>query len=88
MTTTMEPVASTAQREITFLQAVNETLHQEMERDPLDIIRAVLAERAVLSSEGAERVVEEVKREIEEALRFAEASPYPDPSELMTDVYS
>ena len=58
------------------------------ERDPLDIVRAMLAERSILSAEGAERVVEEVKREIEEALRFAEASPYPDPSELLTDVYS
>jgi len=57
-------------------------------RDPLDIIRAVLAERAILSGEGADRVVEEVAREIEEAVRFAEASPYPDPSELLRDVYS
>jgi len=29
-----------------------------------------------------------VRREIEEAIAFAEASPLPDPSDLLTDVYT
>ena len=34
MTTTATDATATGQREITFLQAVNEALHEEMERDP------------------------------------------------------
>jgi len=57
-------------------------------RDPIDIFRAKLAEQGILTAEGAERVVEEVRREIEEAIAFAEASPFPDPADLLKDVYT
>ena len=57
-------------------------------RDPLTILRAVLEQRAILSGTGADRVVDDVRREIEEAVRFAEASPEPDPADLLTDVYT
>ena len=58
------------------------------ERDPIDALRGVLEQRAILSGEGAELVLDEVRREIEEAVRFAEDSPDPQLSELLTDVYS
>ena len=57
-------------------------------RDPIDIFRAKLAEQGILTAEGAERVVEEVRREIEEAIAFAEASPFPDAADLLKDVYT
>jgi pyruvate dehydrogenase E1 component alpha subunit len=58
------------------------------ERDPITTLRAVLQQRAILSGAGADRVLEEVRREVQEAIEFAEHSPYPDVSELLTDVYS
>jgi TPP-dependent pyruvate/acetoin dehydrogenase alpha subunit len=48
----------------------------------------VLAARSILSGEGVDRVIDEVRREIEEAIRFAEEARYPDPAALLTDVYS
>jgi pyruvate dehydrogenase E1 component alpha subunit len=57
-------------------------------RDPIEIMRAMLVEKAITTNESSERIVEEVRREIEEAIEFAEASPQPDPSELLTDVYT
>jgi pyruvate dehydrogenase E1 component alpha subunit len=57
-------------------------------RDPIEIMRAMLIEKAITTNESSERIVEEVRREIEEAIEFAEASPQPDPSELLTDVYT
>jgi TPP-dependent pyruvate/acetoin dehydrogenase alpha subunit len=42
----------------------------------------------VLPSEEAERIQKSVEDRIGEAVRFAEASPLPDPSELTTDVYA
>ena len=58
------------------------------ERDPITALGSVLEERSILSGEASERIVEEVRREIEEAIREAEAAPYPDPAELLTDIYT
>lgn len=57
-------------------------------RDPIDIFRAKLAQEGILTAEGADRIVAEVRREIEEAIAFAEASPDPDPADLLKDVYT
>jgi acetoin:2,6-dichlorophenolindophenol oxidoreductase subunit alpha len=58
------------------------------ERDPITILRGVLDQRAILSGDGADRIDEEVRAQVQEAIAFAEASPYPDRAELLTDVYS
>jgi pyruvate dehydrogenase E1 component alpha subunit len=57
-------------------------------RDPIEIMRALLIEKAITTGESSERIVEEVRREIEEAIEFAEASPQPDPADLLIDVYT
>jgi acetoin:2,6-dichlorophenolindophenol oxidoreductase subunit alpha len=57
-------------------------------RDPIDMFRKVLEERQIISGEGAGRIIEEVRREIEAAVEFAENSPFPDVSELLTDVFT
>ena len=57
-------------------------------RDPLTILRGVLDQRGILSGESADRITEEVQREIEEAIVFAEEAPIPELSELLTDVYT
>lgn len=57
-------------------------------RDPISLFKRVLEDRGLLSNEGSQRIVEEVRREIEEAIQFAEASPYPDPADLLRDVYT
>ncbi|HLF72553.1 MAG TPA: thiamine pyrophosphate-dependent dehydrogenase E1 component subunit alpha [Dehalococcoidia bacterium] len=57
-------------------------------RDPIDILRKALEDKKLLTAEGSERIVEEIRREIEEAVAFAEASPFPDPADLLTDVFT
>lgn len=57
-------------------------------RDPLSILRGVLEQRAILSGESADRITEEVQREIEGAVAFAQEAPEPELSELLTDVYT
>lgn len=57
-------------------------------RDPIEIFRRLLEEKKLLSGEGAERIIEEVRREIEEAVQFAESSPFPDVADLLTDVFT
>jgi pyruvate dehydrogenase E1 component alpha subunit len=57
-------------------------------RDPIAILAGVLEQRAILSGEGAERVKDEVRSQIQEAIRFAEAASEPSTADLLTDVYS
>lgn len=57
------------------------------ERDPLTITLERIKERNLASEEEIKAIDEEVKAQIEECVKFAEESPYPDASELFTDVY-
>ncbi len=57
-------------------------------RDPIQIFREALDGGGILTIEGSQRVIEEVKREIEEAVAYAEASPHPDAADLLKDVYN
>ena len=58
------------------------------ERDPLKLLREKMVERGILSDDAAEKVIAEVQAEIEAAVAFAKDEPFPDSSELLTDVYS
>ena len=57
-------------------------------RDPILSFRNRLIERGVLSEEGVGESDDEVRREIEAAVSFAEESPFPQPEELLSDVYT
>ncbi|MFN8485550.1 MAG: pyruvate dehydrogenase (acetyl-transferring) E1 component subunit alpha [Anaerolineae bacterium] len=56
-------------------------------RDPIALFRQRLIEEGVISERTARKMEDDVRREIEEAVRFAEASPTPPLSALYTDVY-
>ncbi|MBW8825811.1 MAG: thiamine pyrophosphate-dependent dehydrogenase E1 component subunit alpha [Acidobacteria bacterium] len=57
-------------------------------RDPIQALEARLVEAGALSAEEAAAFKAETLAEIDEAIAFAEASPFPDPAELLTDVYT
>ncbi len=57
-------------------------------RDPIPRLRAQLVDRGILSEAEAEAVVTRTRTRLEEAVRFAEESPEPDPSALLEDVYT
>ena len=56
-------------------------------RDPIAIVRDRLMGEGGLDQAGYEALEQDVIAEVEDALKFAEESPDPDPSELWTDVY-
>ncbi|HJN50986.1 MAG: thiamine pyrophosphate-dependent dehydrogenase E1 component subunit alpha [Pseudomonadales bacterium] len=58
------------------------------ERDPLKLLREKMEERSILSAEAADEITAEIQGQIEAAVAFAKEEPFPDPSELLTDVYS
>ena len=63
-------------------------IERHQERDPIKLFTASLKEEGVLSDLEFQKIEVEVKEQVENAVRFAEESPLPDPKELYTDVYA
>jgi pyruvate dehydrogenase E1 component alpha subunit len=65
---------------------------EEMEeyklKDPVETTLEKLKKDFKLSDEEIEKIQDRVKHEVEEAVQFAEESPYPDDSEALKDVYA
>ncbi|MCC6383166.1 MAG: thiamine pyrophosphate-dependent dehydrogenase E1 component subunit alpha [Dehalococcoidia bacterium] len=60
---------------------------QWRKRDPVALLEAHLADAQILSSDDARAVHDEVRAEALAAVAFAESSPFPEPHELLEDVY-
>jgi TPP-dependent pyruvate/acetoin dehydrogenase alpha subunit len=58
------------------------------ENDPIERFRSWLRENASMTDEEEGEIEESVKKVLNEALRRAEDSPLPDPSELLDGVYA
>jgi pyruvate dehydrogenase E1 component alpha subunit len=57
------------------------------QRDPIAYAKGFALENDILTEADLKIIEDKVKVQIKEAVAFAEASPYPDPKELFTDVY-
>ncbi|MEW5936159.1 MAG: thiamine pyrophosphate-dependent dehydrogenase E1 component subunit alpha, partial [Bacillota bacterium] len=63
--------------------------HEEwLGRDPLRRLERKLLELGYATEQDLPEYEKEVVASVEEAVRFAEESPYPDPSEVLEDVYA
>jgi pyruvate dehydrogenase E1 component alpha subunit len=58
------------------------------QRDPITRYEKRLRENHLIDDDWVEQAESEVRGIVDEAIKFADASPYPDPSELYTDVLS
>jgi pyruvate dehydrogenase E1 component alpha subunit len=57
-------------------------------RDPIRILSDLMSQGGYLSDAELEAITTEVVEEVEDAYRFAEESPEPEPGELWEDVYA
>ena len=64
-----------------------EEVEQYKERDPIEVVREKLSKGFGVSEAEIEEIHDRVKLEVEESVRFAEESPWPDDDELLKDVY-
>jgi pyruvate dehydrogenase E1 component alpha subunit len=64
-----------------------EEVSEWMEQDPIEHCLRVIKESKWLTDNQIEEINEWVKKEVEEAVSFAETSPYPEAHELYEDVY-
>jgi len=57
-------------------------------KDPIDIVKKTIIDNKLASDEELETIIKRVMDIVEDSVKFAEESPYPDPSELYKDVYT
>lgn len=57
-------------------------------QDPVEIVKQILLKNKMSTEEEIEQINERINAVVEDAVTFAEESPYPDPSELFKDVYT
>lgn len=65
-----------------------ELLETWARRDPVAQMESLLRERGLLDDAGLAALLERIDRELDEAQAYAEASPYPDPSEVTQGVFA
>ncbi|AEP02289.1 thiamine pyrophosphate-dependent dehydrogenase E1 component subunit alpha [Weizmannia coagulans] len=68
-------------------KAEAEKAKQLNEKDAIVQFKKFVLEQNLFSEADINSLEQKVEQEIEEAVKFSEESPYPDPSELLKDVY-
>jgi pyruvate dehydrogenase E1 component alpha subunit len=58
------------------------------ERDPIRLHASWLIEHGLADAAALDQIATEVRAEMEAAVKFAIAAPYPDPAEVDQDVYA
>ncbi len=64
-----------------------EEVEEYKERDPINQVLKTILDNKFATETVIEEINERVKNQVEEAVQFAEESPWPDDSELLKDVY-
>jgi acetoin:2,6-dichlorophenolindophenol oxidoreductase subunit alpha len=59
-----------------------------LDRDPIKVFRRHLVDEGIATDEQLDDLEAEVLAEVDEAVRFSDESPYPDPSVAFKDLYS
>jgi len=71
-----------------YYRSKEEEQRWKSQRDPLKLFSGWLLEQGLADVEDLERIQSEVKKEIEAAVKFAIAAPYPSAEEVEQDVYA
>jgi pyruvate dehydrogenase E1 component alpha subunit len=56
-------------------------------KDPIETVKQTIEKEGYADEKWFEEIDAKIKAQVEEAVKFAEESPWPDASELYTDVY-
>ncbi len=64
-----------------------EELESYKAKDPIEAVRATIEKNAYADEKWFEEMDVKIKAQVDESVKFAEESPWPEASELYTDVY-
>lgn len=56
-------------------------------KDPIELVKKTILDKKYADESWFEEIGKKIKEEIEEAVKFSEESPFPEPGELYKDVY-
>ena len=65
-----------------------EEVESYKQKDPIEMVRKTILKEEMADERWFDEQKDKIRAEIEEAIVFAEQSPYPDESELYTDIYA
>jgi TPP-dependent pyruvate/acetoin dehydrogenase alpha subunit len=71
-----------------YYRSKEEEQRWNTQRDPLKLLSSWLTEQGLAEAADFDRIQAEVKKEMEAAVKFAIAAPYPSPEEVEQDVYA
>src|SRR5688572_23028567 len=57
------------------------------QRDPIEVVKRKILEKKYASEKQLEEIDQKILDQVEESVKFAEESKYPDPSEALKDIY-
>lgn len=64
-----------------------EEVEEYKEKDPINVVLKTITDNGWATEDEIEQINEKVKMEVQEAVDFAEESPWPDDSEVYKDIY-
>ncbi len=64
-----------------------EEVDEYKQRDPVEVVRRTILEKNFATEKDLEAIEAKVNGQVDESVRFAEESPFPDPKEALTDIY-
>ncbi|MFZ2905962.1 MAG: pyruvate dehydrogenase (acetyl-transferring) E1 component subunit alpha [Cyclobacteriaceae bacterium] len=64
-----------------------EEVEDYKQRDPVEVVKRTLVERKLATDKEMEAIESRVNQQVEESVKFAEESVFPNASEALTDIY-
>jgi pyruvate dehydrogenase E1 component alpha subunit len=64
-----------------------EEVEEYKQRDPIEVVRQSILDKKFATEKDLDAIDLKILGQVEESVKFAEESPYPDPSEALTDIY-
>jgi len=72
----------------TYTYRTDEEIEDWKKKCPIERFRTTLLEEGIFGEDDFKGMELEVRKEIEEAIHFAETSPFPEPEEALTGLYA
>jgi len=66
----------------------DEEVEKWKKKDPIDLLKEKMITQNLITDSEVEKITENERKYVEDAVEFARTSPYPDPSQLFDDLWS
>jgi pyruvate dehydrogenase E1 component alpha subunit len=65
-----------------------EEVEEYKQRDPIEVVKKVILDKKYATEKDLQAIDDQIHNIVEESVKFAEESKYPDPSEALKDIYA